>query len=47
MKSVAILLLFPLIALAQDSPRVLEGSVANSITGVAIDGAKIAPVDLP
>jgi hypothetical protein len=41
MKSVATLLLFGLTALAQDDPRVLEGSVVNSVTGLGIDGAKI------
>ena len=35
------LLLFGLVALAQDNPRVLDGSVVNSITGAGIDGAKI------
>ncbi len=37
----AALLLFPLIALAQDNLRVLEGSVVNSITGAGIDGATV------
>jgi len=37
----ALLLLFGLTALAQDTPRVLEGSVVNSVTGLGIDGAKI------
>jgi hypothetical protein len=41
MKSVAILLLFGFIALAQENLRVLEGSVVNSVTGAGIDGAKI------
>jgi hypothetical protein len=41
MKSVATLLLFGLTALAQQNPRVLEGSVVNSVTGLGIDGAKI------
>jgi Carboxypeptidase regulatory-like domain len=42
MKSIATLLLFGLIALAQDNPRVLEGSVVNSVTGAGIDGAQIS-----
>ena len=41
MRSPAVLLLFGFIALAQDSPRVLEGSVVNSVTGAGIEGAKI------
>lgn len=41
MKFVAVLLLFGLTALAQDNPRVLEGSVVNNVTGVGIEGAKI------
>ena len=42
MKSVAVLLLFGLTALAQENSRVLEGSVVNSVTGAGIDGAQIS-----
>ena len=41
MKSIATLLLFGLIALAQDNSRVLEGSVVNSVTGAGLAGAHI------
>jgi len=37
----ATLLLLPLLALAQDNPRVLEGSVVNSVTGLGLEGAKV------
>ena len=35
------LLLFGFIALAQDNPRTLEGSVVNSVTGAGIEGAEV------
>jgi hypothetical protein len=41
MKCALLFLLFGLAAFAQDNPRILEGSVVNSITGAGIDGAKI------
>ena len=37
----ALVLLFGVVALAQDNPRTLEGSVVNSVTGVGIGGARI------
>ncbi len=35
------LLLFGIAAFAQDNPRVLDGTVVNSVTGAGIDGARI------
>ncbi len=41
MKCALLFVLFGLAALAQDNPRVIEGSVVNSVTGVGIEGATV------